>query len=71
MIAATVFSYDCCCYLFFFTVSMAGNIAFCAALQCFGFTHLAIISIDANGLTSTLDFIGIEAKDVENIMKIV
>ncbi len=50
---------------------MAENIAFCATLQCFGFTQLAIISIDANGLTSTLDFIGIDAKDVENIMKIV
>ncbi len=50
---------------------MAEHVAFHAALQRFGFTQPAIIAILANGLTSTQDLIGIEAKDIENVMKIV
>ncbi len=47
------------------------HITFHAALQCFGFTQPAIIAIITNGLTTTQDLIGIDAKDIENIMKIV
>ncbi len=50
---------------------MAENNAFRAALQHFGFTQPAIMKCFAYGLTSTQDLFGIEAKDIENIMKIV
>ncbi len=47
------------------------QIAFHAALQHFGFTQPAMNSLIASGLTSSQDLIGIDAKDIENIMKIV
>jgi hypothetical protein len=43
---------------------------FQAALAHFGFTQPAILAIVANGLTISNDLIGIETKDIENIMKI-
>jgi hypothetical protein len=41
---------------------------FQAALAHFGFTQPAILAIVANGLTISNDLIGIETKDIENIM---
>jgi hypothetical protein len=41
------------------------QIAFCAALQHFGFPQPAMNSLIANGLTSTQDLIGIDAKDID------
>ncbi len=45
--------------------------AFAAALTRFGFPQAAAIGILNNGLLSTNDLIGLEIKDIENIVKIV
>ncbi len=50
---------------------MAQVIAFQAALQRMGFTQPAIAAITENGINSTQDLIGLDDKDVEQILKII
>ncbi len=47
------------------------QVAFQAALARFGFAPNATAAIIANGITTTQDLIGIDSKDIENIIKIV
>jgi hypothetical protein len=50
---------------------MAQAIAFQAALQRMGFTQPAIAAITANGINTSQDLIGLDEKDVEQILKII
>jgi hypothetical protein len=50
---------------------MAQAIAFQAALQRIGFTQPAVAAMAANGITTTQDLIGLDDKDVEQILKII
>jgi hypothetical protein len=50
---------------------MAQAVAFQAVLQRLGCPPTAIQAINANGITTTQDLIGINDKDVENILKII
>ncbi len=50
---------------------MQAQADFQQALSNFGFSQPAILAIVANGLTNSQDLVGIESKDIENIMKIV
>ncbi len=44
---------------------------FLNSLTQFGFTQAKLAAIDANGLHTTQDLIGLADKDIDNIMKIV
>jgi hypothetical protein len=50
---------------------MAQAIAFQAALQRIGFTQPAVAAMTANGITTIQDLIGLDDKDVEQILKII
>jgi hypothetical protein len=50
---------------------MAQAIAFQAALQRIGFTPPAVVAMTANGITTTQDLLGLDDKDVEQILKII
>jgi hypothetical protein len=50
---------------------MAQAIAFQAALQRMGFTQPTIAAVMVNGITTTQDLIGLDDKDVEQILKII
>jgi hypothetical protein len=50
---------------------MAQAIAFQAALQRMGFTQPAVAAMTANGITTSQDIIGLDDKDVEQILKII
>jgi hypothetical protein len=46
-------------------------IAFQAVLTCMGFTNPTINALAANGINTTQDLIGLNEKDVEQILKII
>ena len=52
-------------------IQMAQAIAFQAALQRMGFSQAAVAAMTVNGITTSQDLIGLDDKDVEQILKII
>jgi hypothetical protein len=50
---------------------MAQAVAFQAALQRMGLSQEATTAISANGITMAQDLIGLDEKDIEQILKII
>jgi len=50
---------------------MAQAVAFTAALTRLGFSQAAVASINANGINTTMDLIGLGEKDTAQILKII
>jgi hypothetical protein len=50
---------------------MAARVTFQAALQRIGFGLAAITALENNGLDSVHDLINLDAKDIEQLLKIV
>ncbi len=50
---------------------MAARVAFQTALQRIGFGQAAIAALETNGLNSVQDLINLDAKDIEQLLKIV
>ncbi len=49
---------------------MAARVAFQASLQRIGFGQAAIAALETNGLNSVKDLINLDAKDIEQLLKI-
>jgi hypothetical protein len=54
-----------------FDFIMAQAVAFQATLQRIGFSQAATLAIANNGITTAQDLVGLDDKDVEQILKIV